>query len=68
MAHNLGTACLMTLHLDQHNAQQYIVNVSSKRRLQCFFHLEKNKETKCISMQLSKKYTRAAVSLSKCVD
>ena len=44
MAHNLGTACLMSLHLDQHNAQQYIVNVSSKRRLQCFFHLEKIKK------------------------
>ena len=29
------------------------------------FHLEKNKETKCISVQISKKFKRAAVSLSK---
>ena len=38
---NLKTACLWNLNLDQHNAQQYILNAPSKVRLEFFFNLEK---------------------------
>ena len=32
-ARDLNRVCLLSLDLDQHNAQQYILNVSSKVRL-----------------------------------
>ena len=57
---------LCGLNLNQHLAQQYILNVSSKVRLLYFFHLKKeNKETKCISVKISKNFRRVIVLLSK---
>ena len=65
MARNLKTACLWSLNLDLHNAQQCILNVPSKSRLKLFPSFRKNKETKCIFMQFSKKIKVTAFSLSK---
>ena len=36
-----------------------------KREVVMFFKFRKNKETKCISVQISKKFKKASVSLSK---
>ena len=41
---NSKAVCLRSLNLGQHNAQQYILNVSSKVRLQYFFRLEEIKK------------------------
>ena len=51
-ARNLKPACLWSLNLGYHNTQQYILNVSSKVKLQYFFHLEKIKTQNAFSCKL----------------
>ena len=41
---NLRRTCLWSLNLNYHNMQQHILNLSSKGKLQCFFHLQKTKK------------------------
>ena len=62
---NLRRACFWSFNLNQYNAQQYILNVSSKGRLSCFFHLEKIKNRNAYPCKSKKKIKRAAVSFSK---
>ena len=40
--------CYWQIRFCTYYAYQHLLNVSSQGRLQCFFHLRKNKETKCI--------------------
>ena len=47
------------------HSKQYILNVTSKVRLQ---YVKKNTETKCISVQVSKNLKGPQFHCQKCVD
>ena len=65
---NLRMACLWSLDLDQHNAQKYILNVSLKGTLYCFFHLEKIKKQNAFQCKLKKKLKGPPFQSQKCID
>ena len=61
----VNRAYLWNLNLDQHNAQQYILKCDIRSEVVIFLLFRKNKETKCISVEILKSYKIAVVSLSK---
>ena len=71
----LKTACLWSLNLDEHNAQQYILNVSSKDvifvtiEVVIFLSFRENKSTKCIFREnFFKNLKGPSFHCQKCVD
>ena len=61
----VNRAYLWSLNIEEHNAQQYILKFIIKSEVVVFLSFRKNKETKCISMEISKNFKRTVVSLSK---
>ena len=53
------------LSLDQHNAQQHILNCIIESEVVIFLLFRKSKETRCILVEISNNFKRDVVSLSK---
>ena len=61
----VNRAYLWSLNIEEHNAPQYILKFIIKSEVVIFLLFRKNKETKCISVEISKNFKRTVVSLSK---